>query len=306
MSKLASRWATEETLVNKAVEQDSKTPHHKPAPSLAPSKPAALPSKWADAPPSPTAPNPRQNHHKLDLVLPSGPKGAAGDEKRRPRRGSRHDRDNKESGRDAAKEPMSEFARSFADRLGVADNHQREQNRHENKPRSRRGKGHSRHEDRHESHDEEGAGPSDDIMHAKGPQTDAGNALALRLGLPLGNKASDHKADHKFDHKADHKFDHRADHKFDQRADHRADKGGAGGQQNAENKTRGKYMTPRQKKELAAREHQEKLRKEKEKRNAELKEANAEKEARLRQEVQDMLDKMSDKTTNWADFEDDE
>lgn len=64
-----------------------------------------------------------------------------------------------------------------------------------------------------------------------------------------------------------------------------------------EPKKTSKYMTPKQKKELAAREQNERARAEKEK-------ANAQKEARLQQEVQELFDKMNDKSTSWADFED--
>lgn len=176
---------------------------------------------------------------------------------------------------------MSEFAKLFADRLGVEEHkdtsrkqgkHGRKQERAvkpaEKAPLSKGSQPKTNLldgalDDDYEdiSSDEEG-----DVLHEKGPQTEAGNVLAMRLGLS----------------------------------------GGKSKPKPVSSEPKGRYMTPRQKKELAAKEQQEKLRKEKERKNAKAQEANAEKEARLRHEVQEILAKMEDKSTNWADFEDED
>lgn len=58
-----------------------------------------------------------------------------------------------------------------------------------------------------------------------------------------------------------------------------------------------RYITPRQKKELAARIDREK----KERKRLE---EDRQKQAKLQKEVQEMFDKMNDKSTSWADIED--
>lgn len=286
MSKLASRWATDETLVQKAVEQDSKS-HTKEKPA-ATTKNTLLSLKWADAP-VPTSPKKQPQKQLHELNLPSGPKGYSNEGKGRQRRGSRHEREKPKEQKE-----MSEFAKLFADRLGV------EEHKDKNRKQGKNGKKHeksAKHEtleksetpkkseqasiakssepsanlldgaldDDYEdiSSDEEG-----DVLHEKGPQTEAGNVLAMRLGLSGGKSKQEQKP--------------------------------------VSSEPKKRYMTPRQKKEMAAKEQQEKLRKEKERKNAKAQEMNAEKEARLRHEVQEILAKMEDKSTNWADFEDEE
>lgn len=257
MSKLASRWATEETLVKEAINQDSHGKHRKPSVNSSSLKSTVLPSKWADAPLSPTEPKTKKSSHKSNHRLPSPPNTAEGDEKLPKKRAGRHEKE--------AKEPMTEFAKSFADRLGVAEKpakgYSSHNEKHEGRARGpRRGKGQAKHEE-----------PATDgeILHEKGPMTDAAKAMALRIGVPQHRKSESLQAE-------------------DADVDHHGRK---------DNKKQLKYMTPRQKKDLAARL-------EKEKRELELREENANREVKLKQEVQEMFDKMSDKTTSWADFED--
>lgn len=293
MSKLASRWATEETLVKEALEQDSHVKHTKESGSgsgssenqVSTDNQVPLVSKWASSPSPPSSPKHRKNH-RTSHKLPSPPlTGESDKHDERPRRRRAEGKDGEGSGskdtresrrkepESKGKEPMSEFAKAFADRLDM-DGHGHNEKSHRSRRKSR-----NDHEDRHERHDKTEKERSDkhdkhdrsrtekhvkghleahepkhvdqgDILHEKGPMTDAARSLALRIGAP--------------------------------------DKG---------DKKQSKYMTPRQKKELAARI-------EREKKEHKKIEEDKERQAQLQKEVQEMFDKMSDKSTSWADIED--
>lgn len=288
MSKLASRWATEETLVKEALEQDSHAKHtlvaHGPAGPAAGPKNAPLVSKWANAPQSPTT-------NKAGHRLPSPPLTGDGErhEGRARRRGdkeghanakdsegSTEHKERNQQGR--AKELMSEFAKVFADRLDMDGGERSEKSHRNRKPRHEQKEhvGEKQKEDRHGGEKQKGqerghdrnngranrsgnygnghhdkVEPDGDILHEKGPMTDAARSLALRIGMPAKETPTKQE----------------------------------------------KYISPRQKKELAARIDREK------KEHKRLEE-DRQKQAKLQKEVQEMFDKMSDKSTNWADIED--
>lgn len=277
MSKLTSRWATEETLVKEALEQDSHAKHtlatHGPAGPGAAPKNAPLVSKWAHAPESPKI---KEAGHRLPSPPLTGDgerhegrarrrEGKEGDGNPKDSEGATEYKERNQQGR--AKEPMSEFAKAFADRLDM-DGGERSEKSHRNR-KSR----HEQKEDRHggekgqqRGHDRNGRanrngnygnGHHDkvetdgDILHEKGPMTDAARSLALRIGVSAKENPTKQE----------------------------------------------KYISPRQKKELAARIDREK------KEHKRLEE-DRQKQAKLQKEVQEMFDKMSDRSTNWADIED--
>lgn len=246
---LASRWAEEETLVKKAIQQDARAQQK----SESPKKPAVLPSKWADAEDAPEVKEKlgrrpqseaRVSHLTEKLAGPgSGKRGGIAREKDRREHKDQKDKDHEDKDH--------------------KDNHHKDNHHKDN--RGRKDKDHKGNKDARDSRDRDrdsrdshkelhGSrrdGPKNkarahtgDILHEKGPVTDAARSLAARIGQP------------------------------------------------------GKYLTPGQKRDA-------KLREEREKDAEKTRQAQAEKDARLQQEVRDMFEKMSDKSTNWADIEDD-
>lgn len=292
MSKLASRWASEEALVNEAIEQDEHVKHTKPP---LPQK-SSLPSKWASAPLTEpeSKPTSAREHFSSAKSLPTPPRSADGPG-RLPRKNKAHSN-------------VAEVTSLLADRLDVLapekSEHRRwlsRNRRHDDvsderanhsSPRDNRERPHSGraersdkglersekglersekiHEKSDEIHGDNSSGhPAEDqdVLYEKGPMTDAAMAFALRIGAPQKGESSQRD-----------------------RSDREVP---AAKTERKTAKETHKYLTPRQKRELAAQQSLEQERA-----------ANAVKEARLQQEVKEMFEKMSDTSTSWADFED--
>lgn len=310
MSKLASRWATEDTLIQEALEQDSHTKHARAPQGTARGTPAStnapLALKWAPSPSEPSSLADKKCSRDGQR-LPSPPptrEGEKHEERSRRRRhdakeephdnrGSRDSRDKRKHGESKGKEPMGEFAKAFADRLDI-DSHDRSSEKpHRNRksknehsedkhggPERRRERGHDRGKEKgYEKSDKQerlegrngGQGEANDevgdVLHDKGPMTDAARSLALRIGVPAKEDGL-----------------------------RKQDRHSAKELENGPKKQE-RYVTPRQKRELAARIDREK-------KEFKRLEEDRQKQAKLQKEVQEMFDKMSDKSTSWADIED--
>lgn len=261
MTGLASKWATDDSLVTKAVEQDShirSKPREKAKPQEKPKvqekpvsqeKPALhdkpkqqpkpqekiaverpkgprektkLPSRWADSPAEPELPKNAKKGKKPHSGLPTPPTTAESDDHSKRRRSRRKSKDH---------EPED-----LAHRTEKTD--KQTEKKHKDRPRR-------------QSKDE------------RGPLTPAAQALALRIGVPKKDESDE----------------------FVSTDEDVSDDG----------KPKAKYMTPKQKQELANRMKAEKARAQQ-----------AKKDAALQEEVRLMFEKMSDKSRSWADIEDED
>lgn len=184
---LASRWAVEEDLVKEALKQDSRVKKQ----SDTPKKATALPSKWADA------------HHVPQGPRKSAPKSTATeleaknhkDPARRGRRKSDHRVQHKQNelvDRHSLKEPVKDLAQDLGARLDIRENKHKDHPspKHRDSPRHKEGAKHKE-GPKHGIKHKEGPMHKDDtsdshlpheILHEKGPMTDAARSLASRIG----------------------------------------------------------------------------------------------------------------------------
>ncbi|RLV91034.1 hypothetical protein JA1_004154 [Spathaspora sp. JA1] len=154
MSKLVSRWADDDSLVQEALKQDSKvpTPGTSPSKSITVKRNEALPSRWADAEDEPIpvpvlepiVKSPRKHNH--------GHRQQRREEERREDRGARHEK-----------------------------SYPTPPNSKDEKTSPQRSKKHFERKQEHKSDTEYEEG-----LDEKGPMTDAAKAFAARLGIPSG------------------------------------------------------------------------------------------------------------------------
>ncbi|KAK6198089.1 uncharacterized protein RJT21DRAFT_237 [Scheffersomyces amazonensis] len=192
MTGLASKWATDETLVNAAKEQDKAVPHHKESPSNVPkpleskwSKPITvkksegLVSKWA------TAEDPEEDKVKSQTfespkkAYPKGPRGYKGHQYNDSRDDQSH---RKES--------------NYERQENVDDRHN--YNKHTRHQRNNRDQHRKISEDEHKEEDDE-----ETI-----PMSDAAKAFAARLG-PVSGATSSKKSSGKSLPKIDNKHNNK-------------------------------------------------------------------------------------------------
>lgn len=280
MAGLASRWADSAPLVDEALHQDKS----KDKPRKSEPKPAKLVSKWAtdkpeESPEEKARPKARlrgrHRRNSLDAqhkAYPTPPTTAEGREKTAEKQ-ERHDRSDKDKGDKHRRQkshdkkelspdrPMSEAASVLAGRLGMP------------RPTGPKGRAKSplrapkKNRERRDSVDrrDERRDRRDSVDKAdRSPMTPAGQALAMRIG-PAQPEDDGFVTTDEEDDKPSYAQALR---------------------------TKSKYLTPKQKRELKEQEKRAKVEKEK-----------SAKEEQLKAEVQAMFDKMGDKTTNWADID---
>ncbi|KAM9910597.1 hypothetical protein OXX69_004341 [Metschnikowia pulcherrima] len=307
MPLLASKWATAEPETVSKVSSPKKAS----IPSAS-SKPVVnkLPSKWADAPdPTPQHQNSSKSTH-VQLPTPpssagnSAKSGVNGRSERTNRRRSEgrseralfdhkngsnhHKQDHKD--KSYAHEPASrrksshsDSGKTLASRLGsISINDDKSGHRDNQKPR----RGHAGRESRAgkspERHARKSLGSSDESEEERpsGTMTAAAQSFALRIGVPVQDTQKNHH------HTTTRNANVSKTHNF-------GDNGTPGREKGTPTGSSSRYMTPKQKRALEEQEKQAKLTKEQEL-----------KEAKLKAEVQSMFEKMSDKSSSWADLED--
>lgn len=276
MTGLASKWATEPTLVKQAEVQDSKiaakVATEKPQKSSKASEPKSntpshkpLVSKWADAPPKTSVEESKKTQknkrpgshdgkghrnrrnsdshkheeHNQDSNRNRDRRRGRNDNRKRPD-GKIHEETTSRTDRDEPLPPMSKAAANFALRLGVPV-----QDNNADKYES---------DGQYETTDEEVDVPagSYDKGHSapKQPMSKAAASFASRLGTPQKE---------------------------------------TGGSQGSGKK----YMSPKQRQEVAKKQQEERRLQEQKLRDA-----------KLQEEVRDMFSKMTSTSANWADLED--
>lgn len=275
---LVSRWASDESVVQKAIHQDSLggtktvTPFSEKndapvaivakeieslniEPPKAPKKSMLLDSIWANAPPveNPVKTN-REFGSRNSKPLKKSPT-LSEKEAKRPTEAPKH--------RLAQKKPTSPIKTQEVsdDAISVEE-----------------------WEDESES-DMDVSDPGD-ILYERGPATEAGRSLAMRIGAPPAAKSSTES-------RSTPKAGQRDVYEAKQSTKQDKERFNAPKQPSKPAKT--KYKTPKQKIEE---EKLEKLRKKMEEQAA--------KDAAVQEEVRTMMEKMRDKKLNWADLEDDE
>lgn len=307
MTRLISKWASDDALVSAALEQDKKAKpdagsSNPPITPIAPPKTTKLVSKWADAPdPTPhTKHSPKKTNTQLMTPPSSAGNGGRRDRRksegksdrgsfgqgteRRNSRGNGHKPDSLTAEVSSTnKNPYADSGRSLASRLGsldIASDHSGQRDSKPKKSHAGRGSRASRPTDKTGHHVSFGH-ENDDDENSRGPMTDAAKSFALRLGVPVKEPASSTSKHHNSQN---------------DRHTTRRDSHGNGAYKNekpASALSGSKYMTPKQKRALEEQEKRAKLTKEQEL-----------KEEKLKEEVKHMFEKMSDKSTSWADLED--
>ncbi|OBA19230.1 hypothetical protein METBIDRAFT_13532 [Metschnikowia bicuspidata var. bicuspidata NRRL YB-4993] len=300
MTRLDSKWADHGGPAPTAPKQDAKTKTLGDGRLIA--KPAAqkLPSKWADAPdPEPVHRAPPNNNTQLPTPPSSAGNGAKGASRERGHRGGRRrsegkpDRSSSENSgesrgsranghskevRQERRKSLSDSGRSLASRLGSLQVSDERSGARDGKPRkdhAGRGASHGR----HPKAPARGSGGESDDEGPGGKMSAAALSFALRLGVPeKERKASGQTPQPGRDKRP---------------APSAPGPGASRRDQPAPAPAGSRYLTPKQKRALEEHERQARLAKEREL-----------KDAQLKAEVQSIFEKMGDKTTSWADLED--
>ncbi|GEQ72558.1 hypothetical protein JCM33374_g6245 [Metschnikowia sp. JCM 33374] len=329
MTRLISKWASDESLVSAALEHDKSPKKPEEKPSLARPVKTKLASKWADAPdPQPAAQPPNNHHHhattthhKSNSQLPSPPSSAG----KKPTNG-RHERAGrrKSEGKSGHPEPSpirgpahssgsgghpgghsggqrrpsgSDSGHVLANRLGSLDvsGDHKEPSSKPNNTHTGRGSRAPRHSAKHTNPRASFSDNESDEEPPAGHMSDAAKSFALRIGVPTKDSGSPRKQAHGSHKESASPRKQTPGTRSEKHGFSYASAATSTTKQENSTSTSSKYMTPKQKRALEEQERQAKLAQEQ-----------AVKDAKIKAEVQSMFEKMSDKTTNWADFEDDE
>lgn len=340
MAGLASKWATDEALVEEAKKQEARAKkplESKWATPTVSEKTKALPSKWAN-----------DDYLVTDQYDQKDPKESTRRKGRQGRKGSPKKDLLEEAvlptpprtAEKTSKGEMSEAAKQFATRLNLdgasSGKSHKEGSRNDRTTRDRRSDHHANSESpkddgRKASPKEDGrrASPKDDIRGAspkeesshsdgkkkrsgkrggrnrrlssvggdpesdeRAPLTAAGKSLLDRIGPVPAKGASNNESD--FESTEEEVSDD------EKRAAHSGPKSRTLAEiLHLKLETPKKaYLTPKQRRE-------ENMKSKREEENKRLRAAQAEKDAKLKEEVKEMFNKMGDTTTSWADIEDD-